>query len=139
MLSSSCNIEDYWFYSSCTLLNNHGIILQHTIMPRSDTIKGNESALFIFLVFNILHVDSNPTSIGHLVGEIWIFFLKFKNIRTCHLYKLVTQNQFSRHLTLSSWSCRSYRTDLFKVQFENKVSCYTMSLTELDYANWNVI
>ena len=35
-----------------------------------------------------------------------------KNIRICHLFKPVTQNQYSRHPTHSPWSCHIYKTVL---------------------------
>ena len=31
------------------------------------------------------------------------------NVRICHLFKPITQNQYSRHLTHSPWSCHIWR------------------------------
>ena len=99
-----------------------------------DTIKGNESHVsnIQFWVFNINHLSiENATfwSKPHLnrtsgCGDMNILWnLKtMKNIRICHLYKPVTQNQYSRHPTHSPWSCHIYAS---------AQSLYCSSLTTL--------
>ena len=95
-----------------------------------DTIKGNEShvgniyfefSTLITCPFKMLHFDLNPISIGHLVAKIWTFFevkKTMKNIRVCHLFNPVTQNQYFRHLTHSPWSCHIYlKYALIKVHY----------------------
>ena len=52
----------------------------------------------------MLHFEPNSIAIGYLVVEIWTFFDGSKtiwNIRIYHLFKPVTQNQYSRHPTHS--------------------------------------
>ena len=77
-------------------------------MSHVSAIFNFEFSTLITCPFQMLHFDSNPISIGHLVAEIWAFFevLKtMKNIRICHFFKPVTQNQYSWHPSHSPWSC----------------------------------
>ena len=80
-------------------------------------IKGKESHVgnIQFWVFNINHLsiknatfwfkpNLNRTSGCGDMGILWSL-KTIKNIRICHFFKPVTQNQYSWHPTHSPWSC----------------------------------
>ena len=85
-----------------------------------DTIKGNDSHVgniqFWFFIINHLSIlNATFWSKPHLnrtfgcrdMNILWSL-KTIKNIRICHIFKPVTQNQYPRHPTHSSWSCHIY-------------------------------
>ena len=83
-------------------------------------IKGNESHVgnIQFWFFNITNLSTlnatfwskshlNRTSGCRDTNILWSL-KTMKNIRICHIFKPVTQNQYSRHPTHSPWSCHKY-------------------------------
>ena len=86
-----------------------------------DMIKGNESHVgniqFWFFSINHLYIKNatfwskphlNRTSGCGDTNILWSL-KTIKNIRMCHLFKPVTQNQYSRHPTHSPWPCHIYQ------------------------------
>ena len=123
-----------------------------------DTIKGNESHVgnIQFWVFNtdrlsILNAtiwskpDLNRASGCGEMNILWSL-KTMKNIRICHLFKPVTQNQYSPHPTHSPWSCHISKYPLpqcciniflKKVYFRCQILVLEHSSTTLVNQYWN--
>ena len=93
------------------------------------TFKRNEShyrkfQLNFLLIPNcvskMLHFDPNPIIIGHLVPEIPQFKKQWKTKEFSTFFGL-SQNQYFRHLTRSSWSCHIFLEKVF--YFHKYISC----------------
>ena len=67
----------------------------------------------------MLHLDSNPISIKHLVAEIWTILWKFKNnVKHKNLSPLLacySKIKNTRHLTHSPWSFHKYKETIQKI------------------------
>ena len=99
---------------ACWRKNSHSQQIKWTIC---DTIKGNESHVgnIQFWAFNINHLSIKNATFWSKPHLYWasgcrdmniLWSLKaMKNIKLCHLFMPVTQNQYSRHPTHSPWSC----------------------------------